>query len=121
MSSTFYENTKIINYSTIARKRSDLQSNFEVFPFQHPVIVEIFFFLPANKHYDIHSLKKATNRYLEMIDFIKKTYYRYTLMTGIYMLGPTETLILHTMIGLVLGLFTLYAYHFLQALLLLSD
>ena len=56
-----------------------------------------------------------------MIDFIKKAYYRYTLMTGIYMLGPTETLILHTMIGLVLGLFTLYAYHFLQALLLLSD
>ena len=56
-----------------------------------------------------------------MINFIRKTYYRYTLMTGIYMLGPTETLILHTIIGVVLGLFTLYAYHFVQALLLLSE
>jgi len=31
-----------------------------------------------------------------MIEFVQKTYYRYTLMTGIYMLGAGERFILHS-------------------------
>lgn len=35
-------------------------------------------------------------------------YYQYTVMTGVYMLGTVETLILH--LAYVLGIFFLYTY-----------
>ena len=50
----------------------------------------------------------------KVIDNIKTQYYRYTVMTGVYMLGPAETSILH--IAYIVGMFLLvrYAYAFLD-------
>lgn len=49
-----------------------------------------------------------------VINNIKKQYYRYTVMTGVYMLGPAETSILH--LAYVIGIFLLvrYTYAFLD-------
>lgn len=43
-----------------------------------------------------------------MWNLIKKQYYRYTLMTGVYMLEPFESAILH--LAYLLGAYFLYKY-----------
>jgi hypothetical protein len=43
-----------------------------------------------------------------MIDFCKKAYYRYTLMTGVYMLGNIEVGLLH--LAYFVGIFFLARY-----------
>jgi hypothetical protein len=52
----------------------------------------------------------------KVLDNLKVQYYRYTVMTGVYMLGPAETYILHA--AYIIGLFLLvrYTYAFLDQL-----
>lgn len=43
-----------------------------------------------------------------IIDYLKVSYYRYTIQTGVYMLGSVETITLH--IAVALGIYFLFQY-----------
>ena len=51
------------------------------------------------------------------MDNIKTQYYRYTVMTGVYMLDPIEMYILHLAYIVGMVLLARYAYSFLSQLL----
>jgi len=53
----------------------------------------------------------------KVIDNMKIQYYRYTVMTGVYMLDPFEIYILHTAYVVGMVLLVRYAYSFLSQLL----
>lgn len=53
---------------------------------------------------------------VSLADRARRAYYRYTLMTGVYMLGSTETWILHSAMMLGFILLVLYTSAFFKQL-----
>lgn len=48
----------------------------------------------------------------DIVEFFKKAYYRYTLISGIYTLTPAETTVIHTLMAVTSFFLIRYTYSF---------